>query len=437
MSTVILVPGNCNKIDTILNDNNITFEKLNENYISIKEVLNDNIKKEISKIEHVYIVTNNGTLKNYIKLKEYESKEYESKEHQLKEHDIKEHDIKEHDIKEHKLKENKTYSYYPTDIAKIYNLPNLPSKLPRRVKIGIIQLGGGYRINDLTYYWNNVLKLPIIPIVNSISVDGATNNPGNLNIDSEVYLDIEIVGGICPNSIINVYFAPNSHISFIHAIQKAINDGNQVISISWGICEDYVDTYTLNAYDAVFQSAVKKGSTICVASGDNGYKDNGTTISVDFPASSPNVLSVGGTSLSATNNIYNNESAWNGSGGGYSKIFNKPNYQNVSNNKILSKSNFRCVPDICSNADPNTGYIIYINGKYYVIGGTSASAPMIASCLGRINYNKFLNNSLYNYIGSKFFHDIIIGTNGYNAIVGFDLVTGLGSPNFSNIPNGL
>jgi kumamolisin len=192
----------------------------------------------------------------------------------------------------------------------------------------------------------------------------------------------------------------------------------------------------LNAYNVVFQSAVKKGITICVASGDNGYKDNGKSISVDFPASSPNVVSVGGTSLYSNNGIYINENAWNGSGGGYSKIFKKPNYQNV-NNKILLNSNFRCVPDICSNADPNTGYIIYINNNFYIIGGTSSSAPMIAGSLGRLNYNKFLNNSLYNYIGSKFFHDIISGTNGYNSIIGFDLVTGLGSLNFANIPNGL
>jgi kumamolisin len=406
--SVILVPANCTKVDKILKDNNINYEKINNNYISVKDQLNDKLIEEISKIDYVYVISNNIKYKHYTYIRESSTR----------------------------INKLTNKYYYPTDVAKIYNIPKLPSVLPPRVNIGVIQLGGGYRQNDLTYYWTNVLKLPVIPNVTSISVDNATNSPGNINIDFEVYLDIEVIGGIYPNSNINVYFAPNSNISFINAIQRAINDNNQVISISWGAPENLYGS-SLSAYEAVFKSASNKGITICVASGDNGYKDDGYSISVDYPASSPNVLSCGGTTLNSNNNNYLSESSWSGSGGGYSTIFKKPSYQNINTNSILSNSKFRCVPDVSSLADTNKGYIIYINGKYYIIGGTSASAPFWAASLASINYKKFLNNSIYKFIGNKFFNDIIRGSNGYSALSGYDLCTGIGTPNFKYVPTNL
>ena len=69
--------------------------------------------------------------------------------------------------------------------------------------------------------------------------------------------------------------------------------------------------------------------------------------------------------------------------------------------------------------------------------GTSASAPIWTGCLAAINYKKILNNSIYKFIGNPFFRDITSGSNGYKAGAGYDICTGIGSPNFSNVPSTL
>jgi kumamolisin len=198
----------------------------------------------------------------------------------------------------------------------------------------------------------------------------------------------------------------------------------------------------MSIYNSLFQSAVAAGVTICVASGDSGAKDNGRSLSVDFPASSPYVVACGGTTLNAPSNTYTGtttETAWNGSGGGFSSYFARPSYQNSVNTNAK-----RSTPDVSATADPNTGYIIYIHGGYYVIGGTSAVAPLYAGFLGLINFtavNGQMNVQLYSkYAASSanklMFHDITSGNNnGYNATVGYDKCTGFGSPNFGVMRN--
>lgn len=326
---------------------------------------------------------------------------------------------------------NKAYNI--NQLRSIYRVPTVTS--PTRRNIAIIQLGGGYVQRQLNTFWNYLGMTTIKPNVRAISVDRAINNPGRNNDDFEVYLDIEVVGGMCPNSNINVYFAQNSTNSFYNAILRAMNDNNKIISISWGAPEDAFGRSTMNAYNSLFATAVSRGITICVASGDNGAKDNGYSLSVDFPASSPNVLACGGTTLVSNNNLYDTntvERSWTGSGGGYSSIFAKPSYQTGSFTR-------RAVPDIASVADPSTGYIIYLRNTYYVIGGTSAVSPLWAGFLGYIGFNANggqLNRQLYNNFNSNTFNDIVVGhNNGYTTTVGHDLCTGLGSPNFTNIRN--
>jgi kumamolisin len=341
-------------------------------------------------------------------------------------------------IGKHILNARYTKAYNMNQLRLIYNAPAINTTSPR-VKIAIIQLGGGYIQSELTTFWN-YLSLPIKPVVNSISVDGATNNPGISSDDDEVYLDIEVVGGMCPNSILNVYFAPNSFQSFYNAINKAIIDGNKIISISWGLYESGWGNTNMTIYNNLFKNAVAAGVTICVASGDLGARDDGRTLSVDFPASSPYVVACGGTTLNAPTNAYTNattEIAWSGSGGGFSRFFTRPAYQNTFNTN--SK---RSVPDVAATADPNTGYIIYEHGNYYVIGGTSAVSPLYAGFLGLIDFKATqgqLNAQIYskyaaNSANKQMFNDVKSGNNGgYNAIVGYDMSTGLGSPNFNKI----
>lgn len=334
--------------------------------------------------------------------------------------------IKHHNFTKRILSSRFIRGYTTNNLKSIYKLTTTNTV---RTKIGVIQLGGGYRSYDLNNFWK-YLRLNTTPIINNIYVDGAKNKPGFSDDDDEVYLDIEILGGMCPNSIINVYFAPNSVSSFYNAINKAIQDRNQIISISWGITEDALSSYILNKFDTLFEYAVSLGITICVASGDYGAKDNGVSLSVDFPSSSPHVLSVGGTTLISKNNRYDEntiETTWVGSGGGYSTFFQKPSYQNN-----INITDYRAIPDVCAVADPNTGYIIYQFGYFYVIGGTSGAAPLWAGFLASINFRGIIHNQLYSY--NNIFNDIIQGdNNGYTAGIYYDLCTGLGSPNFSKI----
>lgn len=339
-------------------------------------------------------------------------------------------------IKKHLTNKTAVPYFTPTQIASIYGLTKTPSS---RVNIAIIELGGGYETSDLNAYWS-YLKLNPIPNVYPISVNGAKNSPGQ-DADAEVVLDIEIIGAICPNSNIYVYFAPNTNQGFYNAISAAINnvsDPVSVISISWGGPENLWSSSTLTAFNSLFQTAASKGITVCVASGDNGSSDGESTGShVDFPSSSPWVLACGGTRLTCPSGSYANsttkEIVWgtvtgNGAtGGGYSTVFAKPSYQSTVNSKTT-----RGVPDVCGVADPETGWLIYLDGQYTVIGGTSAVAPMWAAYLASNNYKQFFNTALYSLYKSNknIVHDIVTGNDGaYSAAVGWDPASGLGSPN--------
>jgi kumamolisin len=321
-------------------------------------------------------------------------------------------------------------TYTPIQISKIYGFP--PDNT-NPANIAIIELGGGYQISDLQTYWNNIGVAP--PNIIPISVDGVGNTPGSA-ADGEVVLDIEVIGGLIPNSNIYVYFAPNTDQGFYDAIHAAVYDTEHnpmVISISWGGPEDQWMSTQLTAFNELFELASQKGINICVASGDNGSSDGETGGNhVDFPAASPFVLACGGTNLVCSSGVYDSDTqeiCWGGTpndgagGGGFSTVFPVPDYQ-----KSLDTT-MRGVPDVAGVADPMTGWIVYLNGQTQVIGGTSAVAPMWAAYLAKMGIKKFINDILYT-AGKAGFHDIITGTNGaYNAAPGWDPVTGLGSLN--------
>jgi kumamolisin len=329
--------------------------------------------------------------------------------------------------------------FTPTELASIYGLTTNPTD---RVHIAIIELGGGYKMSDLNTYWN-YLGLKTRPNVYSVAVDGVGNVPGSED-DAEVVLDIEVIGGICPNSNIYVYFAPNTDQGFYDAIHSAIYNTVQrvtVISISWGGPENTWDPTAIQAFNLLFKEAADRGITICVASGDAGSSDGESGGNhVDFPSSSPWVLSCGGTRLTCPTLHYSDqqtkEVVWgtvkgNGAtGSGFSSVFNRPTYQKPVTTTY--KQTGRGVPDVCGDADPETGWIIYLNGQYGVIGGTSAVAPLWASYLASIGSNQFINPILYSLYqqNNKIVHDITVGNEGsFSAKKGWDPASGLGSAN--------
>lgn len=336
-------------------------------------------------------------------------------------------------------------SYFtPLQLATLYNFPAGDGT---GQKIGIIELGGGFVQSDINTYFAN-LGLSSPPIINAISVNGAHNNPNDSSGASiEVILDIEVIAPIVPKATINVYFGPNSDQGFYDAINRAMTDNCSVISISWGGAETYWSGSSLTAYNSLFQTAANNKITILAASGDNGSSDGAPGLNVDFPGSSPYVLSCGGTTLTASGSsitsevVWNNNSTSSATGGGISAVFAQPTYQQSGVSFNLGGK--RGVPDVAGNANPNTGYLLYSKslGGNIVVGGTSAVSPLWSALLARINQNLNANNrqnvgfahaTLYN--NPSAFRDTVSGNNGaYSASNGWDPCTGMGSPNGASL----
>jgi kumamolisin len=340
--------------------------------------------------------------------------------------------------------------YTPPQVAALYNFPkNLDGS---GQTIAIIELGGGYKDEDIKKYFQ---KLGIdAPNVQSVSVDGATNAPEGSpdSADGEVALDIEVAGGIAPKANILVYFAPNSDQGFIDAVNAAANADQKpaAISISWGAPEKEWSPQAMDAFNGAVKNAAALGVNVFAASGDNGSKDgeNDKKNHADFPASSPFAIGCGGTQLNSQDGKITSEPAWNdgffggASGGGVSDHFPKPDYQaNVNVPSSTSHKGGRGVPDVAGNASPMTGWDVIVDGSEMPLGGTSAVAPMYAGLAALLNQGVggnagFLNPVFYQHPDN--FNDITEGNNGgFKAGPGWDPVTGLGSPDGTKLLNTL
>jgi kumamolisin len=339
-------------------------------------------------------------------------------------------------------------SYSPPQVAQLYNFPTGADGTGQTV--GIIELGGGYKPADLQNYFQS-LGLKKQPTVISVSVDKATNSPTTSDsADGEVLLDIEVIGGVAPGARIVVYFAPNTTRGFQDALTTAIHDAKNApsaISISWGSAESSWTAQSMTAFDTAAQDAGAMGITISAASGDDGSSDGETDGQnhVDFPASSPHILACGGTTLESANGVITSETAWNdgaqggSSGGGFSTQFPMPSWQTTARIKAPSGAG-RGVPDVAGDADPNTGYNVLVDGKQLVIGGASAVAPLWSGLVALLNQKLgkpvgFFQPTLYALpAADDAFRDITSGNNGaFSAGPGWDPVTGLGSPDGTNI----
>ena len=333
-------------------------------------------------------------------------------------------------------------SYTPVQVGQLYQFPS--GATAKGQTIGIIELGGGYRPADITAYFKSLGQQT--PSVTAVPVDGGKNSPSNANsADGEVMLDIEVSSAVAPGAKIVVYFAPNTDQGFIDAISTAVHDTTNkpsVISISWGGPESSWTQQSMNALDAACQSAAALGVSITVASGDDGSTDGAKGKNVDFPASSPHVLGCGGTKLLGSGSTITSEVVWNelsnnegAGGGGVSNVFALPTWQaNAKVPKPSGKTGGRGVPDVAGDADPTSGYIVRVDGKSMVIGGTSAVAPLWAGLIALNNaQNKrsagFINPQIYAASAKSAFRDITSGNNGaFSAGPGWDACTGMGSP---------
>jgi kumamolisin len=355
--------------------------------------------------------------------------------------------------KKKKKKATQETSFTALQLAQLYNFPTGLDGSGQC--IGILEFGGGYNASDLAAYFK---QLGITaPTVTSVSVDGVTNSPGtDSDADGEVALDIEVAGALSPAAKIVVYFAPFTEQGWVDALTTAIHDTvnkPSVLSISWGYAEgESVQGFewtqqAVNAVNQVLEAGAAMGVSVCVASGDSGSSDgvDDGLAHVDFPASSPYVLGCGGTTLTVVSNKIQSEVAWSDGGGGISALNPLPSWQTGIVPPSVNPGNptGRGVPDVCADADPNTGYNIYYDGAASVVGGTSAVATFWAGLLGRLNQKLgtpvgYFNPLLYSTLGkSSAFNDIVKGSNGaYSAGPGWDACTGWGSPNGANLLQG-
>lgn len=337
-----------------------------------------------------------------------------------------------------------------TDLARLYDFP--PGLDGTGQTVALIELGGGYRDADLDQFFQKLnIKRPQITVV---SVDGATNSPSDLNsADSQVEPDIEIVGAIAPGAQIVVYFGSGQGDGFTDAIAAAVNDQvhhPSILSIGWGDPEGASVMGASRALrsNEVLRTAAARGITVVTASGDHGARDAETEnrLEVDFPASSPWVLSVGGTAIvSRQDNIFT-ESVWNdptsgGSGGGVSSLFDRPDYQaNILVPRSLTARPGRGVPDVAFDASPQTGVQVLVDGTYEIEGGTSIATPAWAGLIALLNQGLghnlgFFNQTLYEKLGpAGVLRPVLNGNNGtaemsgYCAGPGWNAATGWGTP---------
>ncbi|HTU19723.1 MAG TPA: immunoglobulin domain-containing protein, partial [Gemmataceae bacterium] len=281
---------------------------------------------------------------------------------------------------------------------------------------------------------------------------GARTPSNNSSWAVEESLDVEWAHAIAPGANIVLVEANSASTSSLMTAVKTASTyaGVSVVSMSWGENESSGET----SYDSDFTTP---GVTYVGASGDSGSPPI-------YPATSPNVLAVGGTSLYLNSSGgYGSETVWNSdggsSGGGISQYEPLPSYQpgTYSNGSTTGTSTMRMSPDVAYDADPNTGFLVYdTDGEsgWLAVGGTSDAAPQWAALIAIANQGRqAANNNTPNPLSgseslsmlyqmgtgsssSTYFHDITTGSNGtYSAGPGYDLVTGLGTPIANNVVN--
>ena len=310
--------------------------------------------------------------------------------------------------------------------------------------VGLFELAG-YQLTDVQNYFKQVnqpLKVP----VRGVSLNGVSLRcPPATCDDSEQALDIEMAISMAPGLKQVVVYVGSSDVSIFN--KMASDNTSKQLSCSWGWSDNE------SSLDPIFLEMAAQGQSVFVATGDQG---SGTSGNVVWPADDPYVTAVGGTDLTTNGpgGSWKSETGWNGSAGSPSK--NKipiPSYQQlpgVINSSNGGSTTLRNYPDVAAEANTNQ-YSCFDGGCFGGNGGTSYAAPQWAGYTAMANQQSianggstlgFLNPALYAIgVGSSYdsdFHDIVSGSNGgYKSVIGYDLVTGWGSPNGPNLINAL
>lgn len=338
---------------------------------------------------------------------------------------------------------NTVQTHNPVDLPVVYGASSMPAAT--NTIVGIITEGSMNPVISDLHTFESANSLPTItPTV--VTINGGSSDVSETiewDLDSQVIQ--AMAGGNVKQMIL--YAAPTDDAAgYTLAYNRAVTDNQaKVINVSLGNCEGASQADgSMASDDQIFSVGAAQGQTFAVSSGDSGaYQCNannaravngayGTVLSDAYPASSPYVVSVGGTTLSTSGNTgYAGETVWPYGGGGPSLYEPKPEWQNGA-----VSGSARGVPDIAFDADPSSSVSIVFNGVTQPeSGGTSQAAPTFAGSWARIE--SLENNSigfaapwLYSTANSApaMFHDVTSGGNGYySAAVGWDFASGFGS----------
>ena len=345
-----------------------------------------------------------------------------------------------HQITSDNLASPPYYAFAPAQIRRAYGFDQVANQGTGQT-IAIVDAYDDANAESDLGVFSSEYSLPAATTANGLfsKVYATGHRPAaNANWSVEISLDIEWAHAIAPKArIVLVEAASNSLSDLVKGVDVAVRNGASVVSMSWSAGESSGERSLDNHF-------VTNGVTFLAASGDSGT-------GVGYPAASPDVIGVGGTSLTLdANGNYLSETAWSGSGGGLSTVEHEPLFQAQF---VIPDDGrgVRGVPDVAYNANPGTGYAVYdsvgINGAsgWFQVGGTSATAPQWAALVAIANSMRAASRKA-NLTGTdaalyasgksnlgEYFFPVTQGDNGSCGLVcdastGYDYVTGLGTP---------
>jgi subtilase family serine protease len=350
----------------------------------------------------------------------------------------------------------------PAQIQKGYDFPAAFSGAGQTIVI--VDAFGSPTIKTDLPAFDTAVGLPDPPSFTVIAPLGTpTFNPSKANqvrFAEEANLDVEWAHASAPGANIVLVISPNDQGANIQSVQQYVinNHLGNIMSLSFGTPEDQISANSTQFAQAkgIYTSAVAAGITVIASSGDQGATFGTGKPDAEFPASDPNVLAIGGTQLTLDpiTGAYTGESAWNdadgSTGGAPSRLFAVPAYQ-------VGLNGMRTTSDVAFNAAASSGVVVYIgfgsqvqslgHNGFYSVAGTSQGAPQWAGIIAIANQAHngvpfgFINGLLYSKLVPGIqLHDVTAGNNmfpagalGYNAGVGYDLPTGLGTPDVAKV----
>lgn len=380
------------------------------------------------------------------------------------------------------IPENGAPCYSPQQLQNFYGMTNLLSSgyNGKGQTIVIIESFGSPTIKADLQAFDAAYNLPDPPSFQVLAPLGTVpfdpNNDDQVAWAFETTLDVQWAHAMAPGASIVVLTSPVDETQgvqglpqFLELEQYALAHRlGSIISQSWGTTENTLfntaGEKVIQDFESFYEVAAAQQITVLAGAGDSGAANvdvNGNFYpfpTVLFPASSPYVVAVGGTTLRVSSTgSYESETVWNDengtTGGGVSQYFAEPEYQRLLPQTVQKQiANHRGIPDVAFNADPVFIYVGFYsdpaNNGFYTNGGTSESTPAWAGIVSIANQLAgqplgLINPTLY-FLGTfgeqaEFFHDVKTGNNsangvtGYDATAGWDLASGWGSPNLGNL----